>query len=664
MASWRDKILREFLPQIARLTLVADPDGLLLEEGIFEEMRARGFELIPFDDNVAFRYIYESKFRSRWDNGEEADSMAVLRLASSELDLLPYDLLQAGRKVSVSLSDLFPNLSYPVIATLDFIYLDTLFQAQEKFSPGRLGDNATKGFILRSVFEIIPEFIKEPKGLLLVLLRRHYRGMRIPSIIDEYFIQLLQQNEMFKEWPLDAIVPDRQAFFAFLQERWPVFLNSLTQKGDIACEESSSYGLRFSGPALLPFDHEEIRIYIDDLFLEGLLHPVPCEETQIPKEHWIAFGITTDTEEGYYRRIDGLIDSIEETLSEDIRYEMWLRFAYKWAELLALESTTDFDLPSAYEERMVALKSKIDEMFQDWILKRYASLINLSPVSPAMLHHIPRFLARNLRDKNSTKIAFLLVDGLALDQWITLREVLNEFDSRLQFKESAVFAWIPTVTPVSRQAAFAGKPPMFFSASIRTTDKEQRLWTQFWIEQGLNVNEIAYKRGLGNEISIELCEFLSQDQLRVVGLIIDKVDRIIHGMQLGAAGMHNQIRQWAKQGFMRDLLSILMDGDFRVYITSDHGNIEAKGIGSPSEGATVELRGERVRIYSDPGLRSRCKVSFPDSVEWPPIGLPEDYYALIAPSRAAFIRKGDVIVSHGGISVEEVIVPFIEVERV
>ncbi|HOM97470.1 MAG TPA: BREX-3 system phosphatase PglZ, partial [Acetomicrobium sp.] len=209
MASWRDKILREFLPQIARLTLVADPDGLLLEEGIFEEMRARGFELIPFDDNVAFRYIYESKFRSRWDNGEEADSMAVLRLASSELDLLPYDLLQAGRKVSVSLSDLFPNLSYPVIATLDFIYLDTLFQAQEKFLPGRLGDNATKGFILRSVFEIIPEFIKEPKDLLLVLLRRHYRGIRIPSIIDEYFIQLLQQNEMFKEWPLGAIVPDR-----------------------------------------------------------------------------------------------------------------------------------------------------------------------------------------------------------------------------------------------------------------------------------------------------------------------------------------------------------------------------------------------------------------------------------------------------------------------
>ena len=34
MSNWRDQILREFTPNVARLTLVADPDGLLLEEGI------------------------------------------------------------------------------------------------------------------------------------------------------------------------------------------------------------------------------------------------------------------------------------------------------------------------------------------------------------------------------------------------------------------------------------------------------------------------------------------------------------------------------------------------------------------------------------------------------------------------------------------------------
>ncbi len=73
MSSWRDQILKEFTPKVARLTLVADPDGLLLEEGILEGIRERGFELIPFEDHIAFRYAYESKFRSRWDRGEHTD---------------------------------------------------------------------------------------------------------------------------------------------------------------------------------------------------------------------------------------------------------------------------------------------------------------------------------------------------------------------------------------------------------------------------------------------------------------------------------------------------------------------------------------------------------------------------------------------------------------
>ena len=91
MSSWRDQILREFTPQVARLTIVADPDGLLLEEGILEGIRQRGFDLIPFDDHIAFRYAYESKFRSRWDRGEQTDLVVVLRSSDSDLSALPFD---------------------------------------------------------------------------------------------------------------------------------------------------------------------------------------------------------------------------------------------------------------------------------------------------------------------------------------------------------------------------------------------------------------------------------------------------------------------------------------------------------------------------------------------------------------------------------------------
>lgn len=665
--SWRDQILNEFTPRVARLTLVADPDSLLLEEGVLEAIRERGFELIPFEDHVAFRYAYESKFRSRWDRGEETDLVVVLRSPSSDLDALPYDLLQAGRKLSFNLGDLFPNLSYPVVAALDRAYLDTLYEAQDKYPPEMLGDNATKDFILRHVFEIAPELIKEPVDLLRVLLRRHYRGQRIPDILDERFIQVLRQNGLFEDWPLEAIIPDAQAFFAFLQERWPAFLDSLARsKGDAVQEDAADYDFEFPGPRLLPFDHDDIRIYLDNLFPEGLLQPVPHEQAEmlVRAEPWVASGIKVSSVENRRRRMDGLLDSIEKTLpTVEARHGEWLHFAYRWAELVALELEPDTTLPAGYCDRLDALRSRIDSAFTGWVVKRYASLINLPPAPPVMLHHIPRFLARNLGDDRHAKIAFLMVDGLALDQWIVLREVLGKQDSKLRFREGAVFAWIPTITSVSRQAAFAGKPPIYFPASIHTTDKEPGLWTQFWVDQGLTQHEVAYAKGLGDGDLDEVSELLSRPRLRVVGLVIDKVDRIMHGMELGAAGMHNQVRQWARQGFMRDLLGLLHDRGFQVYLASDHGNIEARGVGRPAEGAVADLRGERVRVYSDPRLRAQIKEQFLESLEWPSVGLPEDYLALIAPNRAAFVRAGETLVGHGGISVEELLVPLVQIDR-
>lgn len=360
MGSWRDQILSEFTPQVARLTLVADPDGLLLEEGVLEGIRERGFELIPFEDHVAFRYAYESKFRSRWDRGEKTDLVVVLRSPSSDLDALPYDLLQAGRKLSFNLGDLFPNLSYPVVAALDRADLDALFDAQAKHAPGQLGDNATKEFVLRHVFEIAPELIKQPSDLLRVLLRRHYRGMRIPAILDERFIQVLRQNGLFEDWPLEVIIPDAQAFFAFLQERWPVFLDSLAKpKDDAVHEDAADYGFEFPGPTLLPFDHHDVRIYIDNLFLEGLLQPVPHEQSQALAKTWVAYGIKVSPVENRRRRMEGLLVAIEKTIpTVEARHGEWLHFAYRWAELVALELEPDTTLPEEYRERLEALRSR------------------------------------------------------------------------------------------------------------------------------------------------------------------------------------------------------------------------------------------------------------------------------------------------------------------
>ena len=84
----------------------------------------------------------------------------------------------------------------------------------------------------------------------------------------------------------------------------------------------------------------------------------------------------------------------------------------------------------------------------------------------------------------------------------------------------------------------------------------------------------------------------------------------MHGMEMGTSGMHNQVRQWAREGFLASLFDLLLTNGFAVFLTSDHGNIEAIGCGRPNEGAIAEVRGERVRIYSDDILRGRVASRF------------------------------------------------------
>lgn len=74
----------------------------------------------------------------------------------------------------------------------------------------------------------------------------------------------------------------------------------------------------------------------------------------------------------------------------------------------------------------------------------------------------------------------------------------------------------------------------------------------------------------------------------------------------------------------------------------------------------METKGERVRIYDDHLLCEQRAKEF-SAIEWPAVGLPQHTHPLLAPRDFTFTTKGERIVSHGGISLEEVIVPFVQV---
>jgi len=656
--NWRDAILKEFVPDISKLTIVADPDDLLTEEKLSFELKTRGFDIIEFNDPIEFRYAYESKYRAIWDQGENTELSVILRFHGIDITSIPYDLLKAGRQLEFNLGELFPNLSYPVIEKLDKSLLDVLFTSQKTSTPDRMGDNATKDFILRHVFGIASELIKTDIDLLRALLRLHYGTIKMPTQLCDRIVQVLREQGSFKDWPLDVIVPEAEAFFSFLQERWPIFVKN-TVAIDKACEVCSDHGFKYAGPQYLPFDHHDIRVYIDNLFIEGKLTPIKVPEISIEQDSWIRTGIVKEDDSIRINRLFKMIE--DEVPKSDARYSDWLSFAIKWAELGALvhQNSQENDV-----QRFQQIGINLNQVFANWLTDHYASLINLPPINPAMLHHVPRMMARELEEKSNIKVALIVVDGLALDQWVTIKQILNEQNHYLTIKESAIFAWIPTITSVSRQAIFAGKPPLYYPLSIDTTNNEGNLWHQFWEGMGISKLDICYQRGLGDgDVVTALEATFNPGKTKVIGLVVDKVDKIMHGMQLGAAGMHSQIKQWFAKGFLNSLINYLLENEYQIWLTSDHGNIECEGKGRPSEGVIAETRGERVRIYPTSELRASVARSFTFAREWQTNGLPPGYFPLVAEGSDAFIKEGEVIVGHGGISMEEVIVPLVKFER-
>lgn len=676
MANWRHYILQHFQEPLHRLTLVADPDGLMLEEELLAAIRQNGFDLLPFEDHVAFRYAYESHYRQHWDEGLDTDLVVILRSPGASLRSLPYDLLQSGRTLTFGLPDLFPKLSYPVVRELDRTYLQALYDAYQRYDGPEMGDRASTLFVLKHAFGTVPELIKSRADLLKLLLSRHARGERVPSRLDALLLRTLRRVPEIASWPLQDLLGSTQAFLDFLQERWPGYLAAQQPAAKLARESGPSYD---TGQPL-PFDDPDVRVYVDNLFLDGKLKPVSLPEDWIV-EGWAQVGVEVDEQAFELRRYAGLITRLEDGLpTAEATHRKWMQFATAWAELTVLHYRLTSILDQEAVARHRALHLDVEARFANWMRMRYHTLHSLPflPI-PTMVHHVPDYLAYYRSQQAGCRLALVVVDGLALDQWSLIQDIWAEETHGWSVEENTAFAWVPTLTPISRQAMLAGTAPQFFPGSWQTTNQEPAHWLRFWRKQGLHPANVGYLRNLGvkalkddgtllvdDEVGLEaeVEELLGNGQIQVAALVINTVDNIMHGMQLGTAGMHQQVDLWlTRHRYLTQLVTRLLQASFTVYLTSDHGNVWARGIGRPREGVLVETRGQRARVYTDPAFAQLGKEQLPTAVEWTNVGLPEQLHVLLAPQLDAFLDVGDHAVCHGGIALEETIVPFVRISQ-
>jgi hypothetical protein len=667
---WRSSILSHFSREVAaasRLTLVADPDSLLAEQGIIEGIHSNGYDVVPYEDHVAFRYAYETGYREPWDCGEGTALVVAVRAPGVAIENLPFDLLERARRdrrlLPFSVAALFPKLAPGVVSALERSDFDALWVAQENHLSETLGENGTKDFVLRHVFKVAPELINTPGDLLRTLLEKHYRARLVPRLLDERLIDTLQKSAVFVGWPLQETVPDRERFFLFLQERWPRFLEKTgAAKGEDVKEGHAEGWMAIPGPVDLPFDHSDVKVYIDDLFLEGLLQPIAGVAREPFLGSWMSVGIAAPGPEEELVRLRRLAELIERDLpSEDAESHAWVETALRWAELDSIRWTMAPEGLAQAGPVLASLRAAVDARFSSWLAAWYSSLASLTPwPRPVMVHQIPHWIAHGNTDRRE---ALLVLDGLSLSQWTAFRPTLEK---SWTIRESGVFAWIPTITSVSRQSIFAGAPPFYFGQSVGTTAREEQHWRRFWEDQDLSRNQIAYlcQKLLEPENTFveRIRDVAGAANCRRLGIVVGYVDQMMHGAVAGAAGLYSQLKQWAEAGHLRELVAALLKHGFAVTITSDHGNLEATGIGRQKVGVVADEKGERVLVFPDELTRRNLAEQVSGAAQWPTAGLPPGYFPLLAPGRGAFLPEGARAVTHGGSSLEEVIVPFIRIE--
>lgn len=645
MTTWHDLVLRHFQSATGHLSLVADPDGLLLEEQMLAALSARGCDVLTFNDPVAFRYVYESRYRGK------PEAALIIRTDRPDVRSLPYDLLAAGRHLTLGLHELAPNLSYPVVR--DFFraapeLFDRLVEACRNLQGPRLGDNRSLAFIAGHVYNLDPDALNDLNDLVERLLHVHYHGWNLSDRLRAWVAGELGKKAAFGEVPVARWLADRRSFFEFVEGQWRTYLR---EQGLTLADAGPVYDVR---PLVVDFERLGIRSTVGTLFLESKLHPAQIIAER-PPAGWTALGAIADTEAYRQGRLEQLLSHITDHLpDQDAGHRNWLDVAPIWAEAIVLRHSASVQLPLA--ERFAQLRARLAEIFVAWLKTHYNALHSLPFLpSPVVGHQIAHVLASRMRSGTS-RLALLVLDGLSLDSWQVLRDAWQSKAQNWRCEELALFACLPTITPIARQAIFAGQLPLYFADTWNRTDADERRWQRFWGEQGLFPSAVCWLRGTeGLEAA------MTDTRVRALGLVINAVDDMLHGAVGGLEDLHGRVRLWAEHGEMTEAIGRLLRAGFHIWLTSDHGSTAAHGIGRPREGVLVEGRGTRVRFYTDPVFLERGRRDIPEALAWTPGGLPAGILTLFAPGDAAFANQGEQIITHGGLSLEEVIVPWVHI---
>lgn len=317
-------------------------------------------------------------------------------------------------------------------------------------------------------------------------------------------------------------------------------------------------------------------------------------------------------------------------------YQEWFGIAEEKARIDCMAVRYDIEIDTG----------SLNFMFRDYILEQYGKL------STCMDRHSPVLVSRAMEfmTEHSERFIIIVMDGMSEFDW----NILSRSFDGIHYEKSSAFAMIPTVTSVSRQCLLANKYPREL-LNPWSQGKEKQEFTECARSMGFADKQISYQRGYEADFS---------SLVRCGAVIINDIDDMVHGQKQGRIGMFNDIGVMVKQRKLADMTKRFLSAGFDVYITADHGNTTRRGMGKlMTTGVETETKSRCMLVLKDFADKEGLKEKY-GLLEFPKTYLPKEYDYLICDVGDSFDVKGEDVMSHGGISIDEGIVPFIKVKAV